>query len=451
MSVNHVPAILGLAGVVFAQDSRPAPTKLEARVLAALASEDPVLRAQAASLLGVTGDQRHVAAVGPLVDDGLPHVRTVAIGALANLMQLDPAARAGAAPWLLRASKDAEVSVRQQATWALHSCAPRESWPELAAGLGDPALGVRVASAMSLARLGAKVPADDVAALLQACAGLWYERQVVHALDLVVDPAKRDALAPLLASDDPYVRERAEEARARLDAVARGEAAPKKTPGRDKRERFDEDAATAQRALRALPWRAVERAELLRAVKDARLVLFGEFHSPEGPLRDAQCELLREWAGKDKKHEAVGYEPSVEKAQRLVIAAAEELGIEARSLERNWRVLQSLKRYAERDDEAAEAINGFLAEDPRKRMFVIRGESHVLPDGYLVRQLAVPPVIVLCGMGTSSIPLHALGEELRWVGRTFRLGDSGRVFVVGCYDQLDAGQAGGLREWVEKR
>src|SRR5687768_3569079 len=80
MSVNHVPAMLALAGVVFAQDSRPAPTKLEARVLAALVSEDPVLRAQAASLLGVTGDQRHVAAVGPLVDDGLPHVRTVAIG-----------------------------------------------------------------------------------------------------------------------------------------------------------------------------------------------------------------------------------------------------------------------------------------------------------------------------------------------------------------------------------
>ncbi|MCA8949611.1 MAG: hypothetical protein KDE27_08925, partial [Planctomycetes bacterium] len=104
------------------------------------------------------------------------------------------------------------------------------------------------------------------------------------------------------------------------------------------------------------------------------------------------------------------------------------------SLEPSFRDLLPRGLDAERDDEVAREINGCLAERPWRRMFVIRGEAHTVPDGYLCRQLRSEPIVVLSCM---SPPLEALGDDPDTVGRTFRLdGVGGPVFWCGVEEPM---------------
>ena len=153
----------------------------------------------------------------------------------------------------------------------------------------------------------------------------------------------------------------------------------------------------ARRRLNHSSWHDVSRDRLLQRAHNARLVLFGEFHVGDGPLRDGQIELLRAFF-RDSEHDALGFEPSVEDAQSSVIRAAQELGMQVFPLEENWVQLRSQRRTWERDNEVADRIHGFLDADAKNRMFVIRGESHITPGGYLVGQLHVQPMIVLSGL-----------------------------------------------------
>ncbi|MEO6593121.1 MAG: hypothetical protein ABIP94_00040, partial [Planctomycetota bacterium] len=236
---------------------------------------------------------------------------------------------------------------------------------------------------------------------------------------------------------------RAEEAAARLVAIASGARDPRPL-SQQRRELYRAQNDAAQSAMRNLTWHEVARDELLDAARNARLVLFGEMHHSDGPLREAQRAMLRAMAGAQPV--VLGFEPSVQEAQQSVLDLAAQLGVEVRSTETNWRTLNANNQYAERDDETATAINTCLAEDPARRLFVLRGEGHTLPGGYLCRQLHEAPLIVL----TVHQPLLcARGDRLQLAGRTFRIGDGKRLYFCGVDDLLESDP--GLATWLAER
>src|SRR5689334_11318876 len=83
------------------------------KLLAALGADDPMVRGEAAYVLGLFGDARQVDAIGVLVDDEDSGVRGRAIGALDWLAVNHAEARPAATRYLLHALQDGVTSVRK--------------------------------------------------------------------------------------------------------------------------------------------------------------------------------------------------------------------------------------------------------------------------------------------------------------------------------------------------
>ena len=182
----------------------------------------------------------------------------------------------------------------------------------------------------------------------------------------------------------------------------------------------------------------------MRKVHEARLVMFGEVHAEDGPIRDAQKEALLAFVN-TPAFEALGFEPSVELAQGQIIELAKSLGMRTISLEPNWRELSSEYRIGARDIEAASTINEFLGLDPAHRMFVIRGESHVTPGGFLARRLNQAPLILLSGV-LPVVPLCVGGMHCN--GTTWTLDHNANVYVLPCFDEIDWPGLAELESWL---
>ena len=128
-----------------------------------------------------------------------------------------------------------------------------------------------------------------------------------------------------------------------------------------------------------------------------------------------------------------------------MLDCARQLGIEVRSLEQNWKDLQPRWLLADRDDEAAAAMLACLAERPGRRLFVIRGEGHTLPGGYLCRRLGFEPMVVLTA---AFPPARALGDHLPSMGRIWRVG-SDSTYVWATWEIWLTPAA--ITEWVDRR
>lgn len=406
---------------------------LEPRLVEALRSADPAVRYEAAYVLGAHGDGAHIDAIGELTSDANAIVARGAQAAIGRIAEGDSKLQSAALPHLLRALRHPDATVRQSAAFELGNFLECEDvdWSPLKAALWDESGWVRLAAAGALVQLGHPPSDGELAGLFRSYAGGTGSRWLLPLLSALHDPAQRDWLSPLLANADAQIRDHAEHATRRLDAIEAGATPSWQTPAMKKELESSAVNRRARNELRRLPWHPVPRPELLEAAREARLVMFGEMHSEDGPLREAQIELLRAFVGDRPEGVALGFEPSVKHAQQLVLDAAEELGVSCISLEANWESgWIPVGSLAERDDQVAEAIDDWLAT-PGHRMFVVRGESHVTPGGYLVRQLETEPLIVLSMQAEIALPLGLAGDDLEILGQTWRLGDSGRVYVCG--------------------
>lgn len=368
----------------------------EAPLLAALHAEQPAVRAAAVYLVGWAGDARHVDAVGPLVDAEDAPTKRAAVAALSCLASGDPAAATAAVPYLLRTLHAGSSTLRADACLALSGCQFTDD-SDLQACLADAAL-----------------------------------------------------LDPLEGSSYPDLQFAVDQTRQRLAAIAAGLDRSWRTPAQAVEDRFHELASAAHRRLRAAPWVEIDRGELLARAAQTRLVLFGETHFEAGPLRDAQCQLLRDFAGSDPAHLAVGFEPPVESAQRQVLQFARQLGLQTIPLEQDWRQLSAESRYGARDDLAAATIRGFLDADPKHRLFVVRGETHVLPGSYLMRQLPTDALLILYGDGSSAVPLRFLGANTEATGRAFRVDVDPPCFVWCCSGKPRGNDQTELEAWLQR-
>ena len=293
---------------------------------------------------------------------------------------------------------------------------------------------------------GRPVHQNDVAAALDDAAGTNIESRVRHLLDVVDTPDALDRIAPFARSVDAKTRFRAQEAAERLQALAAGTTADPRPRSQQLRAQLEAGVRAWEANVHERTWVEVPRAEVLAAVRGARLVLFGEGHAGPGPLRDAQCEVLRAMADDRPEQLVLGFEPSVEVVQRTVIDCARELGVAARATEAEWQDLVAASRLAERDDQTAQAIAACLAESPDRRMLVIRGEGHLAPDGYMLRQLRERPVLIL---STLWPPWRVVGDRLQLRGRTFRIG-AGRDCYFWAVEDLTQGTPA-LTDWLTGR
>ncbi|MCA8967522.1 MAG: hypothetical protein KDC48_21755, partial [Planctomycetes bacterium] len=310
---------------------------------------------------------------------------------------------------------------------------------------------VRIFAAITLVASGCKLDRRDRDGLLREFAGTWNAKQLRRLLDTLDDPTDASLLDPLEGSSYPDLQFAVDQTRKRLAAIAAGEDRRWRTPAQTVEDQFLELAATARRCLRAETWVEIDQSELMARAAKVRLVLFGETHFPTGPLRDAQCQLLLAFAGSDPAHVAVGFEPPVESAQRQVLHLARQLGLQTIPLEQGWRQLSTEARYGARDDLAAATIHGFLDADPRNRLFVIRGEAHMLPRGYLMRQLPTDALLVLHGDGSSAVPLRFLGASTDVTGRTFRVDTDPPCFVWCCSGKPQGNDQAELEAWLRLR
>lgn len=418
----------------------------------ALRSEDPAVRNEAAYVLGAHGDGRHIAAIGALTEDPNTVVARTALAALTRISEGDSELQAAALPHLMRALRHPDATVRQSAAIELGNFLECEGvdWSPLEAALWDESGWVKLAVAGALVQLGLPPSDSELERLFRTYAGGTGSRWLIPVLPALHDPAQRDWLLPLLACADARTRDHAEHATRRLDAIEAGSPPSWQTPELEKELRYGAVNRRARNELRKLPWHPVERRELLEAAREARLVIFGEMHSEGGPLREAQIELLRAFVGEQPEGVAVGFEPSVKHAQQLVLDVAEELGVPCISLETNWEAgWMPVGSSAERDDQAAEAIGDWLAT-PGHRLFVVRGESHVTPGGYLVSQLETEPLIVLSMQAEIALPLGLADDDLEMLGRTWRLGDSGRIYACGLKGLRLESPSSVLRAWLSR-
>lgn len=280
------------------------------------------------------------------------------------------------------------------------------------------------------------------------------DERIVRVFDARPDPRFDPYLAPLLSglskpneaclarmqrSGRAEARYAAECARERLNDVDGEWSAAVRVEAT-----FHHENRAAQGALRLATWRAIPREQLTARVRDSRFVVCGETHAESGPLRDNQIELLRAFI-RDPEHEAIGYEPTAWNAQQGIVELADSLGVRALPLEVHWESLGPERRYGARDLEVARIADEFLDADPRNRLFVVRGESHVLPHGFLDTRLKHEPIVVLA---EEHPPLELTG--LRANGMTFSVGDTGRVFAMPYDDEFWLYDVAVLEPWLAR-
>ncbi len=243
----------------------------------------------------------------------------------------------------------------------------------------------------------------------------------------------------LLGSANANVRFQAECARARLEDGGSPRVAEAQLE-----ERWSSENLEAIGELQRASWKRVPQEDVEERAAHARLVLCGEMHMSEGPIRDSQCALLHAFV-RQPAFEAIGFEPSVEDSQGSVLQLARSLGLQTIPLETNWRELNAQDRSGARELETLAIIEHFLGEDPRNRLFVLRGESHVVPGGFLVRRLDVKPLVILSG-SIVNVPLQECG--LRCKGSVFEIGASGSVYSLPYDEPSTAEDLGALERWL---
>lgn len=399
------------------------------KVEAATKAADPQVRRGAVYLLGRRGPASSINVVGARLADPDQTVKQAAFEAVSLLGLDDVATGQIAASYLLECLQDPYWGNRRMALGQLTACCSNLRPEQIAAVrrcLDDEAGDVQIAAGLVLARAGFKDDLEQrvVEWIDQYSGNYALDRTLGALLDCIRDPAHMKTAEALCGSVHASVRYHAQVACARL------EGAPERWREAVQVEKeFVELREAAHAALRRSSWAPVPRAEVLQQARDARLVLFGEIHQLEGPIRDAQAQVLRAFV-KNPSCEALGFEPSAESAQRGIIDLAQSLGLRVIPLETHWDDLSAMERWGARDVEACAAIETILGENPSNRMFVIRGEDHVQPGGLLVRRLKEEPLILL---SIQPVPLCVGG--LSNIGSTYRLDGSPRTYFLDCDDQ----------------
>lgn len=420
--------------------------RTEALVVAGLGADEAKVRMAACHLIGCTGDVRHVQKLGKLVRDGDVQVRYRALMGVVNIMTRRREAVEVGMVYVIACLRDEDERVRQFAVMALSRFEAGPSvWSEVTACLRDPAAKVRIAAGATLLHQGVALSESDVEKLCGLATDSEYERQVSHLTDLLTLSTQRALLPRLLQSKDVGVQRRAELAARRLEGGA--EAEDRWRNQQMARRVHAAENRTALEQLGGSAWEEVERGELLDKIASARLVVFADASFASKELRSSQLEALRAWIDTDGSGKVLAMQPGMERRLRDMAALAEGAAVQILNLGAVANGALDDDDLCAQDAVAVTAINDVLGEEG-KRVFVVYPSTRAIPGGYLVRRLADDPVVVVLG-DEVPVPLSVIGE-LRWSGRTWRLGAGGRVYVLGCRSPLDdiPGADGALRKWM---
>jgi hypothetical protein len=402
---------------------------------------DPLVRRAAVRVLGNRGPGASIDCVGALLADPDEPVRLAAVEALGELCLRGGDHRRRAAEFLQGALRDGSNNIRDLALYRLAGCreAAIGQADAIRECLDDADPNLQITAAYALGEIGSTDWLEQrVLDLLERHAGGPWDYSLALLLPFLHERGCSVALDRLLASGDASVRFQAECTRARLEGG--------KGPWSEEaalEERWHTENSEAKEALQRAGWRRVSREEVLARAAQSRLVLCGEAHESEGPIRENLRAVLRAFV-KQPAFEAVGFEPSVEDAQSGILELARSLGLRTISLETNWRELNPQGRPGARELEALAAIAGFLGENPKNRMLVLRGESHTLPGGFLVRRLDVNPLVILSG-GLVNVPLCVGG--LHPGGSAYEVGTTGNVFTL-PYELVIGDENAALDKWL---
>lgn len=415
--------------------------ELVLRLECATRDSDPIIRRAAVYQLGRRGPGTSIEAIECLIRDPNEEVRRTAIEAAQSLMNRCGTVDQKASECFIEALQDASSTNRAGALDGLADCRQLtvDQVNSVRKGMDDSDALVQIAAANALQHLGALdgLEARAVALIGQNALGPL-DYLLAPLLNCIHDPSNLPTIERLLASRDPSVRYEARCASARLGGSS--------SDTRDQpalEAEWESETSAAEAALRHEPWHPIATADVLRTVKSARLVMYGEMHVTGGALREGQCRVLRAFSTQPK-FEALGYEPSVEAAQHEVIDLARALGMKVIPLESDWVQLVAKGRLGAREVQVIAAIDGFLRENPLHRMLVLRGEAHVLPRGYLDHRLTQEPVIILSGM---TVPPSLCLCGLHCDGTAFESSEMPRVFMLPCDDQSVERETDALSQW----
>jgi len=420
---------------VVAEPDRQLRTELEA----ATRAPEPDVRRAAVRVLGARGQGTSIEAVGALLVDPDAGVRLATIEALGQLRMRGGDHAARVAELLGSAVRGGPADVRYFALCGLADCqaAAVAQLDTIRACCEDEPTDTLIAAAIALGELGETTGLEERAVeLIQEHSGGPWDYSLAQLLPFLHERSSASALERLRTSADASVRFRAQCAGARLEGA--------EEPGARLETRWSTENTAAEAALQHTSLRRIPRSRVLDRAAHSRLVLCGEMHESAGTLRENQREVLRAFV-REPEFEAVGFEPSVEDAQKSVLDLARALGLSVLPLETHWRELGAQGRSGARELEALEAIAEFLGKSPKNRMLVLRGESHVLPDGFLVRRLPARPLVILCGCSVS-VPLSECG--LCCNGSAFELGNSGDVYMLPYEDSTTAKERAVLERWL---
>jgi hypothetical protein len=332
--------------------------------------------------------------------------------------------------------------VRYFALNALGSCheAAAGQLDTIRACFEDEPPDTQIAAASAWSKIGG---AEDLEArvvqLVEANSGGFLDHSLAQLLPALEDPSHASVLEKLLVSPEPSARFQAECARARLAGGREPWGGAERVEAQ-----WTAENRAAEVGLLGAAWKPVPRSEVVARAANARLVLCGEMHESEGPIRANQRDVLRAFV-KRPAFEAVGYEPSVEEAQKSVLDLARSLGLQTIALEANGPELTAQGRDGARELEALDAIGAFLGKNPSNRMLVLRGESHVLPGGFLARRLAVKPLVILSGCNVN-VPLCMAG--LHCNGSACEVGTTGDVYTLPYDEPWAARETAALEGWL---
>ena len=410
-------------------------SRLEIWTLRALEAEDERVRGDALSVLAQSGGPRHVEAMAARLEDSSFTVRRQAFAALGALgcEEAIPAV----VPYLRSGDH------RADAARCLGRIGRKLEAEDVATLLDDLDGWVRAEAAVALAAILGRsetLSAEEhrswslrLARLLQEDRGAGYDTVLSNAFGLLAAD-QVGVLLPWTEVDDPAVSFRA---RAWLAIHGASTAWSEDAAQLQFERRARLGRARGRQALRESKWREITMKELTARVAGARLLLFGEAHAQvgEGPLRDAQIRLFEAWA-RGGGQCALGFEPSVAHVQEPVLDAARAVEVSALPLEEEWQPWMARRlTFAGRDQQAYDRISEHLEAGGDRRMFVIRGQTHVGPGSWLPRALADHHGLEPCRvLGFAFPPLDALGDDPAILGRCFEIGESGQWFACCCED-----------------
>lgn len=409
---------------------------------AAARAADDTVRLALANVLLTRGDASAMPLLETLLTDANEQVRATAIAALASIGSQAPTAQTRVSRLLTeRASAEPAGAPRLAALSALASTCHARG--DCVAGLERAyAAATTPADRVFLALALANAEPADLAASAARCEALFTELQAqgvdflsYQLLPHMAASARAAAAQSLCDNRNPRVAWAAQEQLSAAAAILAG-TAPATSSARA--------AESESVAWNEVAWQEEDPRRLDTELASARLVLVGEVHD-EGALRTQQIAWLRAFST-HPEDEAVGFETSVQAVQEPVLAVARELGTTLIALDPDL-ALGAQGRHRERDLIAAQRIDRWLDEDPRHRMFVLRGQNHVVTMATLNRAVHAEPVSILTT--APEVPLRVAGLDA--AGRTFRLAVPGRRGVFWswqCPDGVTARNQAVLREWL---